>query len=331
MDGDVVLSLQRVGRAERLRRAGVCLGVGLLVGACAVDRKGVSAVPGAGPDDGGQAVEDSSHQAALDAPAEAAAIAGRGVDGAPEDQAAAPDLAGSTVDLAAPDLACVDSCVAPSTLRSCTRGDQECPLGCSTDGGAHCRTIHPSGGGVVPGDLRASSVATITIAMSTVVHSDSGQIDGVRAPGADVVSGIGFRVASGVAVFTFAGLVIAPGVTVTLVGPNPVALVAAKGIEVDGVIDARGTCQGTAAGPGGGEGGAARAAGAGPGGGMPGAGTHDDSSAGAGGGFGAPGGAGGTSAGRTAAPAGGGYPMTRLTGGSGGGGGGGAAAGAGGG
>jgi hypothetical protein len=226
---------------------------------------------------------------------------------------------------------CVDSCLDENTLRSCSMGDRTCPLGCSTVSGAHCRAFVPSGGGVAPGDLEGTDLGILTISASTVLHTDTGEIERVRPVGNGTVAGVGFRVSSGVAVFTTGGFVLAPGATLVLVGPNPVALVSTTDVAVGGVIDARGTCIGTAAGPGGGLGGERAAPGIGTGAGAAGRGIHDDSSGGSGGGHAAPGGRGGAGAVQVGTPAGAVYLMPKLTGGSGGGGGGGTASGVGGG
>jgi hypothetical protein len=226
---------------------------------------------------------------------------------------------------------CVDSCLNDATLRSCTAGDTVCPLGCSTVSGAHCRAYVPAGGGVVAGDLQATGLGVLTIAASTTLHSDTGEIERLRTGGTGTVAGIGFKVSNGIGVFTTAGMVLAPGATLLLVGSNPVAIVSTADVTVGGVIDARGTCQGTAAGPGGGLGGERAAPGTGQGGGAAGRGVHDDASGGSGAGHAAPGGRGGSGRIQVGTPAGAVYMMPKLIGGSGGGGGGGTFSGVGGG
>ncbi len=245
------------------------------------------------------------------------------IDGPLVGSDAVPIDATDVVAMTPPDLLCVDVCIDPSTLRSCSRGNTPCSVGCSQTGGAHCQVIDPPAGGITASDLEAPGTTAITIAASTTLHSDTGQIDGVRDAGVGVVSGIGFRIGDGIGVFTFTNLAVAANVTLTLVGPNAVALVSSSDIRIGGIIDARGTCIGTAAGPGGGAGGAAFMPGTGPGAGTGGKGSHDDASGGSGAGFGAPGGKGGASSGQPSPSGGGTYPLVRLRGGSGGGGGGG--------
>jgi hypothetical protein len=302
------------------------------------DATSVGEDPPAGGGAGGAGARDASIDAAI-APGSDAAIAPGSdaappnmprdtstgpIDGPPVGIDAVPIDATDVVAMTPPDLSCVDVCIGASTLRSCSRGDTPCSLGCSPAGGAHCQVIAPTAGGVTASDLEATGTTAITIGSSTILHSDSGQIDGVRGPGVGtLVNGIGFRVGNGIGVFTFANLIVAANVTLTLVGPNAVALVSSSDITVGGIIDARGTCTGTAAGPGGGAGGAVFMPGAGPGAGTGGKGSHDNASGGSGAGFGAPGGKGGASSGQPSPAGGGTYPLVKLSGGSGGGGGGG--------
>jgi hypothetical protein len=329
---------RRVARGLRPLRI---LAIALLVPCCTVSGDGtrILARPdGAGPPPPppvGQvdARNDDAARPPAPVPGDADSPPDLAGDGLPTVPVVGPPPGGPDAEAPPSDLAsCVDRCVDESTLLSCRDGQRACALGCSDAGGPHCRAIIPGGGGVAPADLGVAGVLPITIATSTVVHTDTGAIEGIRPAGASsIANGIGFRMADGIAVFTTAGLTIAPGVVVTVVGPNPVAFVSSGDITVSGIVDARGTCEGTQAGPGGGVGGELQAAGAGLGGGSPGRGVHDMSSGGAGAGHGAAGGSGGPGSGQPAPAAGGSYPMTKLAGGSGGGGGGGTRSGLGGG
>lgn len=219
----------------------------------------------------------------------------------------------------------VATCADQMTLRMLGGTTKPCPFGCSMTGGAHCLQIQPIGGGATPDDLETPGVQAVTIMSPTVLNSETGQIDGVRTAGApEIRNGIGFKVVSGVAVFTFGGLTIARNQTLSLVGKHPVVLVSTGPVDVSGTIDARGPCTGSLAGPGGGAGGAVFAPGSGAGAGAGGLGKHDSASGGAGGSFGALGGTGGAGNNQAATMPGVTYAlMLKLVGGSGGGGGGG--------
>ena len=91
------------------------------------------------------------------------------------------------------DSACVDRCAGDSMLQACTGGMMACPLGCSEMGGAHCRVWQPAGGAVTPADL-AMAGAPVTLTGTTVVHGDTGEIEGVRPAGTGTMAGIGFKV-----------------------------------------------------------------------------------------------------------------------------------------
>ena len=223
------------------------------------------------------------------------------------------DLSAGGNDLAPPNSACSDSCSGTSSLNVCA-GDagvttSTCALGCIASPAAHCGTFYPSGA-VAPADLQVAGLLPITFSNTTpatVLHSDTGVIDGARAANSDptkleVQSGIGFHVVDGVGIFDFASITIPDGVMIGLAGPNPVALVSAGDVAIVGVVFAgsdTGLCP--PPGPGGGTAGSSTAGaapvltsagGLGAGGnGL--AGPNSTYSGGAGGGHGASGGKGG--------------------------------------
>lgn len=159
------------------------------------------------------------------------------------------------------------------------------------DGG---RVFVPSGA-VTEGDLAAVGARAITLVDSTTFHTDTGAVDGLRSAGTGLESGIGFRTAAGIGIFTFTSLTVNAPV-VRFAGPNGVALVAAENIVLNGgLFDVQGSCDGGAPGPGGGKGGGVGSPGSGPGAGAPGRG-------GGGGAFGARGGEGGSAVGVSGAP-----------------------------
>jgi hypothetical protein len=203
--------------------------------------------------------------------------------------------------------------------------DTTCSWGC---GSAHCLQIVPAGGAVTPGDVGLGSDALMDISLGsgTVIDSDNGSIvQGpmtVRGGGAGVKAGIDYEQrGSNAAVFRVKSLAIT-GVTY-LRGHRAIAIVADGAVDVGAVIDARGGCMGTDAGPGGFAGGGKGSNGLGAGGG---AGSDGQSQGGGGGGYGGRGGDGGNGPDMTN-PIAGGAPqgdraITLLVGGAGGGGGG---------
>jgi len=217
-------------------------------------------------------------------------------------------------------------CADPNTLRVCaTVGgsavDTNCSWGCSPNGAQpHCQLLQPTGSGAIPMDTVGSDVAPTTLG-NTMIHLDTGAIDGVRGNGTNkIVAGIDFELRNGIAVFRFGGLHITGNVG--FAGPNPmppVVLVSTGSILIDGLIDATGPCTGGAPGPGGFQGGGG--AGMGPGGGSD---SNDPTLGGAGAGYGAAGGSGGAGAAATAIAGGSAYgsdAIAVLVGGSSGGGG----------
>lgn len=216
-----------------------------------------------------------------------------------------------------------------NVLRVCkTQGqlptDTRCDWGCSSNGPPHCQSLKPAGGAVQPSDLLTFPGATsITISQAVTINTDTGSISSVRAGGTGVISGIGYTVRNNVGVFTFQSLTITGPITFT--GNNGVAFVAVTDIVVKSLIDARGSCSGTTAGPGGFSGGNAQTDGQGSGKGTAGAGTNNACSGGGGAGHGIGGAKGGKSPGTTNPPGGSSYGdavISTLVGGSGGGGGG---------
>src|SRR5262245_58388467 len=91
--------------------------------------------------------------------------------------------------------------------------DTACLWACVTDGGAHCGVPHPTGGGVMPGDLADDpSLMPVVIDRDLFIDSDTGVIPTYRnLGGVGVVDGIDFQVRGNVAVFRFASLAILQG------------------------------------------------------------------------------------------------------------------------
>jgi hypothetical protein len=203
-----------------------------------------------------------------------------------------------------------------------------CGWGCGTTPSPHCLQIVPAGGAVMAGDVGVGSDALMDISLpaNTIIDSDDGTIKAgtttLRAGGSGVIAGMDFEMrGSAVAMLRFKSLTI--GGTLYLRGSNAIALVADGAIDVNGIVDARGTCMGSAAGPGGFTGGAKGVNGGGAGGGV---GSDGQSQGGGGGGYGGTGGTGGNGL-DSANPIPGGTPygdavISALVGGAGGGGGG---------
>ncbi len=236
-----------------------------------------------------------------------------GTGGAVTADAYVPDAGGCQV---------VEAVCVETTLRTCTSPgslptDEACAWGCSSAGQPHCAKLQPHGGGVTPTDLDPSpGLGDITINTQTI-DSDSGEISNVRPAGTGLINGIEFHVANHVGVFRFNKLTLQGLVNVR--GINAVALVSVTRIDTVAEIDVRGTCSGTAAGPGAQPGGNDDTAGPGSGGGGAGATTGGTCTGGGGGGGGA---AGGRAGGATNGGASFGDPtITTLRGGGGGGGG----------
>jgi hypothetical protein len=219
-------------------------------------------------------------------------------------------------------------------LRTCDMAggsavDIPCSWGCIASP-AHCAQLVPSGSGgmagsgVMPDDIDATGLADVTLGNITI-DSDTGRI-GTNAnpslhhgamPG--IENGIDFQVRGPIAMFRFKSLML--GGTITLVGKRPIALVADGPVAIGGVIDARGLCSGSVAGPGGFDGGSTQgSAGGAPSATMGGGSGATASSGGGGGGHGAQGGSGKDAAGGSAY---GDPAITTLVGGAGGGAGGG--------
>ncbi len=220
-------------------------------------------------------------------------------------------------------------CVNDDTLRTCSAAgamavDTACGWGCTSTGVARCLTLVPQGGMLEPEALDPDpAVGSTLINGAITINTTSGAIEGIRDAGEGVINGIRFTNSTrGGGVFTFGSLVVEE-TTVSVIGSQPLILVALDGATINGTLDLRGTCAANAAGPGGSTGGAASANGMGPGGGLAGSGDKRGASGaghGTSGGGGGNGGAGGPTSG---GPAYGDATITILRGGSGGGGGGG--------
>lgn len=252
-----------------------------------------------------------------------------GFEGVTETDAAGPP------DVFVPDAsACTTvgpSCATPDVLRTCTAlGEQPtdtiCSWGCLDDTiPPHCGALQPSVL-ALGSDNFLPSMALIdqVIANNATIDTTTGSINGgVRPGGTGVINGIDFGVVGGLAIFRFKSVVFQG--TVTATGNNPLVIVADGAIEVRSVLDLRGGCSGTNAGPGGNAGGSSRTNGSGPGRGIAGdniAGQEASGGGGAGHGVaGAPGGDSTNANGGAAGPAYGDQIISILAGGSGGGGG----------
>ncbi|MGN6105346.1 MAG: hypothetical protein ACTHU0_09605 [Kofleriaceae bacterium] len=229
-------------------------------------------------------------------------------------------------------------CVGP-VLRTCVETgmpplEELCHWGCLTEGATtvpHCGRMVPSGGAVLPDHLfdptNQLAPKTLTTIVAATIDTDTGAIVGLRGAGEGVNSGIDFVVRDNVAIFRFASLAVTGDLDVR--GSRALALVSLGDLSINGRVDARGTCTGNTAGPGGLPGGAPAADAGMPGGGT--GGTTDpggsDNSGGGGGGRGKAGGTGGRPNNGLPQPLGGppfGDPeIPSLVGGAGGGGGGG--------
>ena len=231
----------------------------------------------------------------------------------------------------------IGSACAGNTLRVCGAKDVQptdiaCAWGCLDGPPAHCGELTPSGGAVMPVDLRPNGDlldTTLDGSGTITIDTDDGSIgvsrDGseVRAPGVGVIQGIDFIERGAIAVFRFRNLAIAT--TVRIVGARAAALVATDTITVTRRLDVACNDQ-NVSGPGGFAGGDRGSNGGGTGGGARGAGSKGDCSGGAGGSFGGTGGQGGSSSGQNNTQGGpiyGDALITLLVGGGGGGGGGG--------
>ncbi len=203
-----------------------------------------------------------------------------------------------------------ESCTDDTHLHRCRADgtgfeDVACQLGCSVATHPHCRLLYPTTP-VLPSDSSLPGLAAISFTADTIINSDTGSIEGIRAANGDpttseVQNGIGYRISGNVGIFSFGGLTVGNLVTLHVTGSRAAAFVSSGDITLDGAIDAQGSCSAGVGGPGGGHGGSAlgnlAAQGASPGG----AGTVTGSApagftggGGGGAGYGMNGGAGGT-------------------------------------
>ncbi len=220
------------------------------------------------------------------------------------------------------------TCEAGVVLRECLAiGEQPidttCAWGCLDNDGAHCGALVPGGGAVLDTDLSpAAALSEITIQLpSTVLDTDTGSITNLRAAGQGVSSGIEYATRNNVGVFRVKTLNVDGLLLIR--GSRSAVIIATEGaIVISNVIDARGTCIGNDAGPGGSRGGNSGSDGQGPGAGKRGQAAGSDASGGGGGGHGADGSRGGLGGATQGGPLGASYgnaEITILRGGSGGG------------
>ena len=156
------------------------------------------------------------------------------------------------------------------TLRVCTAigtmpSEIACSWGC-VDGPPRCAHVIPSGSGgvatdgVLPSDVAPDGLADTTLT-DVIINSDTGEIGTDQVPdlhhGDDsgIENGIDYRRRGPITMFRFKSLTLAG--TITLIGSRPIALVSDGAVKVDGIIDARGRCELSTAGPGGFGGGSA--------------------------------------------------------------------------
>ena len=197
---------------------------------------------------------------------------------------------------------CTPSCTNATTLHDCTtQSDVACNIGCVPTGTPHCAVMQPASP-VTQADLTAAGVADLVISKLTVIHTDTGAIDGIRAANSDptaheVISQIGFQLFSGanVGVFTVKNFTVNDTIVAVARGGPALAIVAGDTITLAGTLDLRGTkTDGTLCGASSpsavGPGGTAGGLGAGNDGVGAGAGHGADVGGGGGGGFGGTGG-----------------------------------------
>lgn len=196
--------------------------------------------------------------------------------------------------------------------------EAECAFGCSAGVQPACLHLSPSGS-VARSDYAMLTTPT-TITADTVFDTDTGAITGglTRDAGGAVDNNVFFRSVAQpgstvrVGAFGFGGLTINPGVTLTVVGKSPIALVSSGPVEIGGTINVQGDCITPSAGAGaGGKLDVNNGDGLGVRGGRAGAGVLDAASGGGGGGHGTTGGNGGS--GVMSAGGAGGQPFGDLT------------------
>ena len=232
------------------------------------------------------------------------------------------------------------SCMDAVTLLDCQIGSAakttRCGWGCTGSApAAKCAALQPGGGAVLTADTDGSSFGSdlgmIDLGSNLIVDGDTGEIglsgmtSSVRGSGSGVINMIDYelRAGSSVAVFRFKSLTVSGPITlVSRFQHRAIVFVADGDITISDVIDARGFCGGSDAGPGGFPGGAKNTAAAGSGGGSA---TSTNEIGGGGGGCGGTGGSGNGNGGTTTAggSAYGSASIMVLVGGGGGGGGGG--------
>ena len=87
----------------------------------------------------------------------------------------------------------------------------------------------------------------LTVTVPTTIHTDTGEITGVRGAGTGLVDGIWFEVVPGsggapdMGLFASNGLDIASGATVTVVGANTLVLLSSGDATVSGTLDLGGS------------------------------------------------------------------------------------------
>jgi hypothetical protein len=181
------------------------------------------------------------------------------------------------------------TCVEGVVLRQCTSigelpVDTTCSWGCLDDSeGPRCGLILPAANVLSLADLNDSpGLLDVTINANTTINTDTGEIAGVRAPGAGVVSGIEYKQLNNTGVFRMRSLTI--NATLDAKGQRGLAIAALGDVLIANLIDLRDDCAGNNGGPGAGDGGSSGNNGQGPGGGERGEGAGPEETGGGGGG-----------------------------------------------
>jgi hypothetical protein len=224
------------------------------------------------------------------------------------------DLATRACDPAGADDQCSADGGAVLTCRADGSGfdSTPCAVACGQAPTPHCAHLVPSVPGAATTDFTQPGLAQVTLGGDTLVDTDNGSITGgvTRAPGGGVNAGIGYReftqpAASPswpkIAIFSFGGLTVPPGVRVTFTGAHAVMIVSSQAVSLGGVLDLAAGCVVGAPGPGGFGGGSTFSSGRGdgPAGGLAGLAGGSGTGGGGGGGFGDVGGPGGGGSGGT--------------------------------
>ena len=155
-----------------------------------------------------------------------------------------------------------DPAVYPGAPDWCDGVDDDCS-------GTPDDTCYPMRGGLE--SMVGLATHELVVGTAATLDTDTGEVSGLRAAGAGLVDGLWYEVVtqsdgSELAVLVVDALEVSTGVTLTVVGVRPLALVAADDVVINGTLDLSGasgsangdstsSVAGGAAGPGGGDGG----------------------------------------------------------------------------